>query len=104
MIRASFLVDSVGKMLVLVAFMIITIAASITVYLFYFLIEERKKFLTMTNFLGMEKSDVRKEFLIELFVVIGLAFIVSMYISFILLRIINYATSLALDFPVRLFF
>ena len=104
MIRASFLVDSVGKMLVLVAFMIITIAASITVYLFYFLIEERKKFLTMTNFLGMEKRDARKEFLIELFVVIGLAFIVSMYISFILLRIINYATSLALDFPVRLFF
>lgn len=96
----TFLVKSVGRVLLLVVGVILIISITIMIYLMYFFFNERKKTVMIFELLGMNKFARKCELTVELFVILVISFLVSAYISFLLLRVINYATNLTLDFPI----
>lgn len=97
-----FLMENVGKMLLLLGLVICLIIIFSLIYLFSFYWHRQKKYRTMLLYIGMQKSDQKWIRIIEIMIFVLLAFVLSSYFSAILLMLLNYISTMALGFPIRL--
>ncbi len=72
------------------------------IYLFSFYWYRQKKYRTMLLCIGMQKSDQKWIRVLEIMVFILLAFVLGSYFSAVLLMLMNFVSTTALGFPIRL--
>lgn len=97
-----FLMENIGKVLLLLACVIALITLFSILYLFGFFRNRQKKYRMMLSCIGMQKSDQRWVWSLEILLILFESVIGSGYFSAILLMILNYVSTMALGFPIYL--
>lgn len=97
-----FLMENVGKVLLLLAVVIGLIILFSVFYLFYFYWNRQKRYRIMLTCIGMRKKDRRRIRGVEVFLLSVLSLAIAVYFSALLLMILNYFSTLVLDFPISL--
>lgn len=97
-----FLMGNVGKIIFMLGSVICLILIFSIIYLFSFYWYRQKKYRTMLLCIGMQKSDQKWIRVLEIMVFILLAFVLGSYFSAVLLMLLNFVSTTALRFPIRL--
>lgn len=94
------IMDHIGKLLLLVAAVIGLIITFSVFYVFQFYRNRNKRYLSMLLNIGMEKKDRRWIFSVEMFAVILAATVLGIYLSAVFLLLFNAVTRQVLNFNV----
>lgn len=93
------IMDHIGKLLLLVAIVIGLIITCSVFYIFQFYRDRNAHYFSMLQNIGMENRDRSWIFSIEMCVVMLLATILGIYLSILFLLLLNYMTKQVLNFP-----
>ncbi len=97
-----FLMENIGIILLTLGSVIALITLFSILYLFGFFRNRQKKYRMMLTCIGMQKSDQRWVCSLEILLILFESVIGSSYFSAILLMILNYVSTTALGFAIRL--
>ncbi len=97
-----FLMGNVGKVLIIVAVVIALIILFSLLFLFEFYANRQKDYKIMLGYIGMKKFHKKVLSAVELLIFLLISFVLGGYFSIILLRIINYVTTISLNFSIKI--